>query len=63
MNLAIRKFEEDMVNLYNSSNIPAEAKRFVLLEILHKAEEVSKNAIQAELLEFKKKESEVEKSE
>lgn len=62
MNLAIRKFEEDLVNLYNSSNIPAEAKRFVLIEILHKAEEVSKNAIQEELRELKK-ESEVVKSE
>ena len=62
MNLAIRKFEEDLVNLYNSSNIPAEAKRFVLIEILRKAEEVSKNAIQEELRELKK-ESEVEKSE
>lgn len=61
MNLAIRKFEEDLVNLYNSSNIPAEAKRFVLIEILHKAEEVSKNAIQEELREIK--ESEVVKSE
>lgn len=63
MNLAIRKFEEDMVNLYNSSNIPAEAKRFVLLEILHKAEETSKNAINAELIELKKKESEASNSE
>lgn len=63
MNLAIRKFEEDMVNLYNSSKIPAEAKRFVLLEILHKAEEVSKNAIQTELIELKKRESEAKDSE
>lgn len=63
MNLEIRKFEEDLVNLYNSSKAPAEAKRFVLLEILHKAEKSSMAAIQEELKQINKKESEVAESE
>ena len=61
MNIAIRKFEEDLVKVYNSSTIPAEAKRFVLLDILHKAEQASQNALQIELSKIK--ESEVAKSE
>ena len=61
MNLEIRKFEEDMVSLYNSSNAPAEAKILVLLEILHKAEIASQNALQIELSKIK--ESEVANSE
>lgn len=63
MNLAIRKFEEDLVRLYNSSDAPAEAKRFVLLEILHKAEKASMAAIHAEIQELNKQESEVADSE
>ena len=62
-NSEIRKFEEQLVILYNSSKAPAEAKRFVLLEVLHKAEIASQNAIQAELNELKNKESEVAENE
>lgn len=58
MNLEIRQFEEQLVRLYNSSNVPAEAKRLALLEVLHKAEEVSSQLLSKELAERKKKEQE-----
>lgn len=63
MNIVIRQFEEQLVRLYNSSSAPAEAKRLVLLEVLHKAEEVSNQLLAKELAELRKKEEEVKDSE
>lgn len=38
MNIAIRQFEENMVNLINSTPLPIEVKRLAVCEILHKIE-------------------------
>ena len=38
MNLEIRKLEETIVSIVNSSQIPTEAKRLVVAEVLRKLE-------------------------
>lgn len=38
MNVVLRRFEENMVNLINSTPLPTEAKRLVVHEILTKLE-------------------------
>lgn len=38
MNIALKKLQEDMANLINSAQLPMEAKRLVVCEILHKIE-------------------------
>ena len=38
MNLEIRKLEETIVSVVNSSQIPTEVKRLVVADVLHKLE-------------------------
>lgn len=49
MNVAIRRFEENMVNLINSTPLPTEVKRLVAHEILTKLEEQAEKEILMEL--------------
>ena len=61
MNLALRKFEENMVNLINSAQLPTEAKRLVVHEVLTKLEIQAEKDIIAEIQAQKEeKESESE---
>lgn len=60
MNVALRRFEENMVNLINSAPLPTEAKRLVVHEILTKLEVQAEKDILAELQAEKEKESESE---
>ena len=61
MNVALRKFQENMVNLINSTQLPTEAKRLVVHEILTKLEVQAEKDIIAELQAQKEeKESESE---
>ena len=49
MNLAIRRFEESMVNLINSTHLPIEVKRLAVHEVLTKIEAQAEKEIIAEL--------------
>lgn len=49
MNVAIREFEEKMVNLINSTQLPTEVKRLSVCEILHKIEIQAEREIAFEL--------------
>lgn len=57
MNLALRAFQENMVNLINSAQLPTEAKRLVVSEVLHKLEVQAEKEIVFELQQ-REKESE-----
>lgn len=56
MNLELRWLEENMVELINSVNLPIEAKRLVVCEILHKLEVEAEKIIYNEMQEKKKEE-------
>lgn len=62
MNTALRKFQEELVDLTNSAQLPVEAKRLVVCEVLHKLEIEANRAIAYEIQEQKKQE-ESEKTE
>ncbi len=54
MNIALRQFQESMVNLVNSAKLPTEAKRLVVCEVLHKLEVQADIEITRELQERSK---------
>ena len=54
MNLELRWLEENMVELINSVQLPIEAKRLVVCEILHKLEVEAEKTIYNEMQEKKK---------
>lgn len=60
MNVALRKFQENMVNLINSTPLPTEAKRLVVHEVLTKLEVQAEKDIIAELQASQKEEKESE---
>ena len=49
MNLKIRSLEDTLINDLNNSDIPVEAKRYVLLNLLHLTEKEADKAILAEM--------------
>lgn len=49
MNLMIRQFREHMIQEINASQLPIEAKRLVLAEIMKQIEAVADNVIKQEL--------------
>lgn len=49
MNVTLRRFQENMVNLINSTPLPTEAKRLVVHEVLTKLEVQAEKDILAEL--------------
>ena len=51
MNIALRQFQEGMVNLVNSAKLPTEAKRLVVCDVLHKLEVQADMEIAKELYE------------
>lgn len=57
MNLELRWLQENMVELINSANLPIEAKRLVVCEILHKLEVETEKIIYNEMQEKKKEEN------
>jgi hypothetical protein len=64
MNVVLRKFQEEMVDLINSAQLPVEAKRLVVCEVLHKLEIETNRAIAYEIQEENKQaESEETKGE
>lgn len=60
MNTALRNFQINMVNLINSAQLPTEAKRLVVSEILHKLEVQVEKEIILEAQQREEKESEEE---
>lgn len=56
MNVTMRQFQENMVNLVNSAHLPIEAKRLVVCEVLHKIEEQANIQIACEIQEQIKRE-------
>jgi hypothetical protein len=60
MNTALRNFQINMVNLINSAQLPTEAKRLVVSEILHKLEVQVEKEIMLEAQQREEKESEEE---
>ena len=56
MNVILRQFEENMVDLINSAPLPIEAKRLVVCEVLHKLEVQANVEITREIQEQKKSE-------
>lgn len=48
MNTLIQKFEEDLVALVNSYDIPIACKKYVLLSVFDKVEKATEKAIQQE---------------
>jgi len=57
MNIALRAFQENMVNLINSAQLPTEAKRLVVSEVLHKLEVQAEKEIVLELQQKKELEA------
>lgn len=49
MNKQIRQLEDDLINVLNGSAIPIEAKRFVVLDVLHLIEKEADKTILAEI--------------
>ena len=49
MNKQIRQLEDDLINVLNGSTIPIEAKRFVVLDVLHLIEKEADKTILAEI--------------
>ena len=60
MNAELRKMQENMVELINSFQLPTEAKRLVVFEILNKLEIQANKEI---VLELQRKEGEDENGE
>lgn len=60
MNAELRKMQENMVELINSFQLPTEAKRLVVFEILNKLEIQANKEI---VLELQRKEGEEENGE
>lgn len=48
MNLKIRQFEQSIIDTINGTEIPIEAKRLVLENVLHKVSAVSDNQVSKE---------------
>ena len=63
MNLEIRKLEDNLISVLNGSNIPIEAKRYVVLNVLHLVEKEADKAILAEKYETIKEEGELKDAE
>lgn len=57
INIDIRNFEEDVISLFNSSDLPAEVKRLVAETVLNLITSASDRAILAESEEIKNAES------
>ena len=53
MNAELRRLQENMVELLNSFNLPTEAKRLVVCDILHKLEVQANKEIMYEIQETK----------
>lgn len=51
MNAELRRLQENMVELINSAQLPIEAKRLVVCEILHKLEIQANKEIYCEIQE------------
>lgn len=49
MNREIRQLEDNLITVLNSSGIPIEAKRYVLLNVLNLVEKEANKAIYAEM--------------
>ena len=49
MNRQIRKLEDELISVLNGSNIPVEAKRYVVLDVLHLLEKEADKAILEEI--------------
>lgn len=56
MNIPLRQFQENLVNLINSTRLPTEAKRLVVCEVLHKLEVQADKEIAYEMQEQSKQE-------
>lgn len=59
-NLKIRRIRDSIIMLLNGSELPAEAKRLVLIEVLNLATQTADEAVRFELQ--KEKESEEQKN-
>lgn len=60
MNLQIMEFENAILNFCNQSDLPAEVKRLVFLEILGKVEKHANKEIDNEMLQRQQEQKEAE---
>ena len=51
MNVELRRLQENLVEVINLAQLPIEAKRLVVCEVLHKLEEQANKEIYCELQE------------
>ena len=63
MNREIRQLGDDLINVLNSSNVPVEAKRLVVLNIVSLLEKEADRAILAEIKETITERGEMENAE
>lgn len=62
MNLAIREFEQTIINFINQSPIPIETKRLVIKDIFYQIEKASDEVIKQEI-QIKKEQENKDKEE
>lgn len=48
MNLEIRRFEQNLIRMINESELPIEAKRLVMKDVLHQVESVADDQVKKE---------------
>lgn len=48
MNLEMKQFEQQIINVTNASPLPIEAKRLIISDVLQKIEKVAEDQIQKE---------------
>lgn len=60
MNLEIHRLKETIVHILNASPLPIEVKRMALSEITNAVADAAKNALEAEIKEFKEQQSKEE---
>lgn len=63
MNKEIRQLEDNLISVLNDSIVPVEAKRFVVLDIVHLLEKEADKAIMAEIQQTIVEKGEVENAE
>lgn len=51
INTMIKNFEDDLVNLFNDSELPIGVKRSIYYNVLHSVDKANEEAIQSELIQ------------
>jgi len=51
VNILIKEFEDELVNLFNNSGLPIGIKRSIYYNVLHSIDKANEQAIQNELID------------